>query len=121
MPLNLKNKLCNMEGIVTTKSERLDVTRVGDYHRQYVQGPTWAELELELIDIDSINACNEWFLNMSSVDIGPYKGIIPKSIHTCCSHSTITFHIREVDLNAGSWEDWFIQDEMFIESEGAKG
>ena len=117
MPLNLKNKLCNMYGTLTSKNEIIDATRIGDYHRQYVQGPEWSELELDLYnDFDSLAACYDWFNDGGMISIGPYENITPKHI----SNSIVTFHIVNVNFKGGSWEDWFVQDEVFIECNNHK-
>ena len=112
MPLALKNKLCGNTGTITSSCEKIEVTTIDDYHKRYVQGPQYNELEMDLgDDIESLMACHEWFRSMIRINIGVFKDIMPVSINDFI----VTFDIKEVNFNAGNWTDWFIQDEMYID------
>ena len=118
MPVNLKNKLCNWEGHLEFNQNNIEVTTMGAFQKKFIQGPSWADLELELIDdIDSLNACYEWMQSMTLITIGPYNGIMPVDIRNSIDSSTVKFHIIDVDPNRGEWQDWFIQDEVYIEGD----
>jgi len=108
IPLDLKNKLCNMEGTLNQKQDMIDVTSFDDIITKMIPNRISTELELELNDINSINACNQWMTEMCKIDIGSYIGIMPINIQTHNSTAEVTFYISDIDLNGGNWKDWFV-------------
>ena len=116
IPLDLKNKLINMEGTLTCDMNSIEVTTLDSLNRSYIPGVVTNELQLTLNDPDSIVAVNDWFNAHVELDIGSYIGIRPVAFFRDNYSVRVTFFIREVDMKAGCWQDWFIQGDCNYES-----
>ena len=116
IPIDLKNKLINMEGHLKSDMNSIEVTCIGDAQSSFIPGVVTNELELDLIDPDSIDAVNDWFNAHVELDIGSYIGIRPVAFFRDNYSVRVTFFIREVDMKAGCWQDWFIQGDCNYES-----
>ena len=115
IPLDLKNKLINMEGTLTCDMNSIEVTTLDSLNRSYIPGVVTNELQLTLNDPDSIVAVNDWFNTHVELDIGSYIGIRPIAFFRDMNSVRVTFFINKIDMNAGCWQDWFIQGDTNYE------